>query len=213
MLKVLIIGASSGIGLQTVRLGLEAGYEIRAFARSAMQIDLTHTRLEKVNGDARSKKDIADALSDIDTVIQTLGVPFNLKLFTGPIDLFSRSTEILLPAMHDAGVNRLIALTGFGAGSSRSSIGTLQRVGFELIFGRAYRDKDKQEEMIKTSKLNWTIVRPGVLTNKKTTLGYKVLDNPEEWRNGVISRMQVAHYLINQVESTDQIKSEPVLIG
>ena len=213
MVKVLIVGASSGIGLHTVKFGLEEGYEIRAFARTASHINLTHTRLEKIDGDARSKTDITNALSNIDVVIQTLGIPLNLKLITGPVDLFSRSTEILLPAMRDEGVKRLIALTGFGAGSSRSSISLLQRIGFEAIFGRAYRDKDKQEDMIKTSDLDWTIVRPGVLTNKLIASNYKVIYEANKWKNGIVSRMQVAQYLIEQIESKDSFRKEPVIIN
>ena len=35
MARVLIIGASKGIGLETTRQALEAGHQVRALARSA----------------------------------------------------------------------------------------------------------------------------------------------------------------------------------
>ncbi len=38
MARVLIIGASKGIGLETTRQALEAGHEVRALARSAASI-------------------------------------------------------------------------------------------------------------------------------------------------------------------------------
>ncbi|NNC67103.1 MAG: NAD(P)H-binding protein, partial [Gammaproteobacteria bacterium] len=122
MLKILIIGASSGIGLQAVKYGLDSGHEIRAFSRTAENINLIHSRLEKFLGDALDKRDVANAVSGMDVVIQTLGVPFDVKLLTGPIELFSRSTDIVLRAMRKLDVHRIIALTGFGAGTSRSSI-------------------------------------------------------------------------------------------
>jgi hypothetical protein len=49
---VLIIGASRGIGLETVRAALEAGHSVRALARSARRIRLYHPKLEKMAGDA-----------------------------------------------------------------------------------------------------------------------------------------------------------------
>jgi short chain dehydrogenase len=56
---VLIIGASRGIGLETVKAALEAGHSVRALARSARRISVDHPKLEKMAGDAartRSKR-------------------------------------------------------------------------------------------------------------------------------------------------------------
>ena len=106
-------------------------------------------------------------------MVQALGLPF--KDLFGPVHLFSDATNILVPAMEKAGVSRLIAVTGFGTGDSRDAIGLLQRVPFRLVFGRAYDDKDAQEMRIRRSRLDWTFVRPGVLTGGSATGRYKVL--------------------------------------
>jgi uncharacterized protein YbjT (DUF2867 family) len=64
------------------------------------------------------------------------------------------------------GVNRLIAVTGLGAGDSRGHGGILyDAVVFPLLLKRAYDDKDVQEWIIRSSGLDWTIVRPGLLTS------------------------------------------------
>lgn len=107
----------------------------------------------------------------MDAVIQTLGIPANARMLTGPIDLFSTTKTTLLPLMQELGILRLISVTGFGAGDSRSSIAPLQRLGFDLVFGRAYCDKDIQEQLITQSGLDWTIVRPGVLINTRKSGG------------------------------------------
>lgn len=212
MKKILIIGASSGIGLQTVKNALANGYHVRAFARSADKIDINHDNLEKFTGDALESKDVEKAIQNIDVVIQTLGVPFDLTLITGPISLFSKSTKILLQVMTENSIRRLITITGFGAGRSRSSINIFQRIGFEMIFGRAYGDKDKQEQLIENSGLDWTIVRPGMLTNG-TSKAPNALIESNEWRNGYVSRATVASFLIQQIESRDLICKSPVLVN
>ncbi len=212
MKRILIIGASSGIGLQAVKIALANGYYVRAFARRANQININHHNLEKFAGDALKAQDIEKAVKDCDVVIQSLGVPLDLTLITGPISLFSKSTKVLLQVMTASSVRRLITITGFGAGSSRNSINFLQRVGFEMIFGRAYRDKDIQEQLIENSGLDWTIVRPGVLTNSSSRTP-KVLIEPSNWRNGWVSRATVASFLIKQVESRDLVGKSPVLVS
>ena len=48
---VLIIGASRGIGLETLKAALKAGHSVRALARSARRIRVDHPKLEKTAGD------------------------------------------------------------------------------------------------------------------------------------------------------------------
>jgi len=86
MSRVLIIGASKGIGLETTRQALEAGHQVRALARSAASIGLSDPKLEKVRGDALISKDIEAALNGIEVVIQTLGVSMG-DLFR-PVSLY-----------------------------------------------------------------------------------------------------------------------------
>ena len=212
MARVLVIGASKGIGLEVVRQALEAGHEVRAMARSAGKIALRQEGLEKFAGDALKAEDLAAALEGVDVVVQALGVAPGPKMVLGPITLFSRSTSLLLPAMEKAGVRRLLSVTGFGAGDSKTRIGCLQRIPFRLFLGQAYDDKDIQEEMIRGSGLDWVIARPGVLTRGPRRGRYRVLVTPEEWRNGIISRADVADFLVRQIDGDDHLGQTPVLV-
>jgi len=92
MSTVLIVGASRGIGIETVRLALKVGHSVRALARSATSIRLHDPRLEKLDGDALDQHTIERALAGTDAVIQTLGVsPTPERIVTGT-RLFSEDT-------------------------------------------------------------------------------------------------------------------------
>ena len=184
-----------------------------AFSRSAASIDIEHPNLEKINGNALNQKDLEKPIAKCEVVIQTLGVPLNIDLIKGPIKLFSNATKNIIQLMEQYKVSRLISVTGYGAGDSYSSIHPLQKVGFKLVFGRAYSDKDIQESLIKNSLLDWTIVRPGVLINCSKLKNYKVLEKPADWRNGIISRYSVADFIIGQVEQQTYIRKCPVLVA
>ena len=211
MANVLIVGASKGIGFETTRQALEGGHHVRALARSAAKIGLYDPNLEKLQGDALNLRDIEAALDGMDVVIQTLGVS-SLGDLLRPVHLFSDATRILVSAMEDKAVKRLICVTGFGAGDSRASISCLQRLPFQMVFGRAYADKSVQERLIKDSSLEWTIARPGVLTNGTRSKRYSILDEASEWRNGIISRSDVADFLVRQIDDRTYIRRTPVLI-
>ena len=201
MANLLVIGASRGIGLETVKSTLRAGHSVRALARSAASIPIEDASLRKLSGDALDSDTIRNAIEGVDAVIQTLGVDISFRAIFEPTTLFSRSTRILVDAMKQADVKRLVAVTGLGAGDSRGHGGFLyDAVAFPLLLKRVYDDKDAQEQIIKSSGLEWTIVRPGLLTNSPATGQYRVLTAPNDWRFGTVSRADVADFLVRQID-------------
>jgi uncharacterized protein YbjT (DUF2867 family) len=214
MANVLVIGASRGIGLETVRTALSRGYRVRALARSAAGIPIQDGGLAKISGDALDSDTVRTTLQDVDAVIQTLGVDFSPRLIFEGTTLFSASTRILVDAMKAQGVKRLITVTGLGAGDSRGHGGLVyDAVIFPLLLKRVYDDKDVQEWIVRSSGLDWTIVRLGLLTNRPATGRYRVLTAPKDWQFGVITRADVADFLVRQVDDRALIGATPLLIN
>lgn len=213
MATVLVIGASRGIGLEAVKAALAAGHDVRAFARSAPQIPLSHPKLAKIAGDALNPADVAAAVQGADAVIQSLGASSVPELIFGTT-LFSDATRIMVRAMRDAGVRRLLMITGAGAGNSRGRISFLyDNVIFPLLLKRIYDDKDRAEEIVMKSGLDYTIVRPGLLTSGAATRRYKVLTEMEDWRPGFISRADVADFLVEHLDDRALYGATPLLIS
>ena len=210
--RLLVVGASTGIGLECVREALQRGYQVRAFSRSASRISIIDARLEPVNGDATNEQDVRAALVGVDGVLLALGIPAGPQMVFGPVRLFSQATRILVAAMKEVGTRRLICVTGYGAGDSKASIGCLQRIAFESVLGRAYADKDLQEQIIRASDLDWIIARPGILTNAPKTGQYRVLREASAWRNGLIARSDVADFMVGQVETDAYLRATPVIV-
>ena len=207
-------GVPSSIAMPTCKGELVSSIRVRALARSAASIPMQNPNLEKVSGDALDTDTIRNALKDVRVVVQTLGVDISPRAIFQPTTLFSQSTRILVDAMKDAGVKRLIAVTGLGAGDSYGHGGLLyDAVAFPLLLKRVYGDKDVQEWIIKSSGLDWTIVRPGLLTNRPATGRYRVLTTSKDWRFGVISRADVADLLVRQIDDRALIGTTPLLIN
>ncbi len=195
---ILVLGATSGIGALTVDEALGRGLQVRGFARGADSL-APREGLEAFAGDAQNPADLARALEGVRAVIYALGIRERLAMIWQEETLFSRTTATLVDAMQAAEVDRLIAVTGFGAGRSRAEMSTLERLGHNVVLGRVYDDKSRQEALIMESDLHWTILRPVILTKGARTGKAQVLRSPEAWRNGLVSRRDVAAYLVDAV--------------
>ncbi|MDJ0820767.1 MAG: SDR family oxidoreductase [Paracoccaceae bacterium] len=209
-MKVLVIGASRGIGKACVTAAVAAGHEVRAMARNVDTVPEA-AGVERFAGDATQAEDVARALEGVDAVILALGIRESIAMLWQPVTLFSEATALLIPAMQDAGIRRLVCITGIGAGESVSAFSAIERLGHRMVLGQPYKDKTVQEGMIRASDLDWTLLRPVILTNGAATGTYRVLHDPSEWRLGLISRADVADCAVKALSDESFIGAAPVL--
>jgi putative NADH-flavin reductase len=207
---LLVMGATSGIGAKVVDEATGRGIPVRAFARSAGEMQATDLVIP-VAGDAREPSDVARALEGAEAVIYALGIRERLSMIWEEETMFSETTRVLIEAMGAAGVRRLVAITGFGAGRSADAMSFLERTGHRAVLGKPYEDKTRQEALIMESDLDWTVVRPVILTKSGRTGRYRVLREPSRWRNGLISRADVAAYCVDAVTDGLDLKADIVL--
>jgi putative NADH-flavin reductase len=206
-MKIAIIGASAGIGLQCTRLALERGHEVTALSRRIVPLR-DHLKLRRVQGSATYPNDIRAAVEGAEAILVTLGVksPFATTLF-------SDSARILLQVLKERGSSpTLIVLTGFGAGDSWEYNSFPMKLMFTLLLKKVYADKSEQERLIAGGYSRWEIVRPGRLTNGAMTGRYRVLDELVKGMTvGAISRSDVAHFMVEQAEHPTYLGKYPAL--
>jgi putative NADH-flavin reductase len=195
-MNLLIIGASRGIGLELLRQSLPAGHVVTALARHFQELPHRPDQLRVVTGDTLDESEVREAMAGQDAVCLTIGVGVTRK----PVTVFSRGTQNVLAAMAGHGVRRLLCITGIGAGDSKGHGGFLyDRIFQPLLLKPIYEDKDRQEALIKASDTDWTIVRPGFLTNGPLTREYRVITDISGVTAGRISRADVAHFLLAEL--------------
>lgn len=206
-MNITIIGASAGIGLATVQQALSKGHFVTALSTHTESIP-DHNHLTKINGSATSVDDLKTVIADAEAVIITIGTK-NKK----PNTLFSDTATSLVKAVEELGFKGpVLVITGFGAGASKRFLGFFMRTVIRFFLKHQYINKTLMEEIIIKSKLNWEIVRPGMLTNGPQTKNYKILpDLYEGIKVSKISRADVADFLVQEAEHPTMIKKCPAL--
>jgi len=209
-MNITIIGASKGIGKEILARALKKEHKVTVLARTPQKIEITHENLQIVPGDFLKYHSVEKSIKNAEAVIVSVGSMPARK----PVELFSAGTKHLLGALKESGKQPLIiAITGIGAGDSKGHGGFFyDKIFNPLLLKTIYEDKNKQEEMLAQEYENWIVVRPGMLTNGKLTENYRALTDLSGIHGGKISRADVAHFVLEQIENPTFKKQRPLLI-
>ncbi len=195
-MKVLVLGATGGTGREIVRQAVARGHIVAALVRSKANVrDLPGAKL--IEGDACDEDALARALEGCDAVISSLGTgmsPFR------EVTVLSTATNALIAAMTWGRIRRLVCITGVGAGDSRGHGGIIyDRLIFPLLLRKVYEDKDRQEDAIRASSLEWVIVRPQALNDEPARGHIKAVTDLAGIHGGKIARSDVASFVVDQL--------------
>lgn len=206
-MNVLIIGATGGTGRELTAKALQLGYQVSVLVRKPQRMRITHERLRVLTGDVLEPSSIDRAVRGQDAVLCALGH----KRWLFPTRILSDGTRNLIEAMKTHGVRRLICETSLGLGSSIGRMG-LYYTGFVIpfILPFYYYDKRRQEVVVRTSGLDWTIVRPGAFSSRLPRGTYRHGLNVGSWLWTVrIARADVADFMLKQLTDHTYIEAAP----
>jgi putative NADH-flavin reductase len=207
-MKILIIGATRGIGAQLLEQALEAQHKVTVLARDPDKITLVDEKLTVLKGDVCNPATVSGAVQGQEAVCVTIGVPITLH----PVTVFSDGIVQVIKAMQQHHVQRLLCVTGIGAGDSKGHGGFLyDRIFKPLLLRTIYADKDLQEQCVKESGLDWVIVRPAGLTNGPCSKKYRIVTILDGVISRRISRADVAHFILSELSEQKYTGKTPLL--
>lgn len=207
-MNILIFGASGPTGSQVARQALERGHSVTAFVRNPARLAITSERLRAVTGDAtRDEGAIAAALRGQDAVVSALGRHLTLK----SDHLIERSLRLIVPAMERVGVRRLVLLSAFGVGASQRDAPPLPRLMQLVLLRDIFADKLAGESIVRQSGLDWTLVYPVMLTDGPLTRQYRAGERLALHGLPKISRADVAHFIVSELEQGLRVRKTAVL--
>lgn len=208
-MRILVIGATGGTGREVVRQALDRGHQVNVLVRSAADAASLLPGADITEGDARDGEAVAKALTGCNGVISALGTKLSLL---HEETLLSTATRVLIDAMQKQKIMHLVCITGIGAGDSHGHGGFLyDHIAQPLLLRSTYHDKNRQEDEIRESGLDWTIVRPTNLTDGPATGTIRSLTDLTDFHGGSIARADVAGFLITELEERRWAGKSPVI--
>ncbi len=208
-MKVLVLGASGSVGRRVVDEAAARGYAITAQTRDSSRLQSLAGGVRAAVFEPRNPAALATWVPGHNAVVFALG-----ESATGPTTLFSDVTRALLPVAEAAGVQRLVVVTGVGAGETLGHGGLIyDHLIFPLFTRHLYADKERQEAMVRASALEWVIVRPARFVRRVPPTPMQVIEHvlPNTRLTGV-RREEVAAFILDQLGETPWLRRS-VFIG
>lgn len=194
-MKLLIFGASGATGRHLVKLALDQDFSVTAFVRDPAKISIKHANLSIIQGNVMDLQAVDQAIMGQDIVISALGA--NKPYRFDPVVVEGMAN--IIRSMEANGVLRLIYLSTVAAGEGRRDAGFLIRVIAPKLLRTEIAGHQKREQMIRSSRLNWTIVQAPMLTNGPPQKNYRTGEQLKSGRfANAISRADVADFMIGQ---------------
>ncbi|WP_433730518.1 NAD(P)-dependent oxidoreductase [Nocardia sp. CA-129566] len=193
-MRIAVFGATSTVGRLVVEQALAQGHEVTAFTRNAASVGQRHERLHIVEGNVLDTNSVERAVVGQDAVLISLGAGRK-----GVIR--AEGTRAVIEAMNRTGVERLICQTTLGVGDSQGNLNFLWKyVMFGMLLRQAYADHVEQEECVRASNLDWTIVRPSAFTDGPRTDAFRRgFGADEKGLSLKIARADIAAFMLEQL--------------
>lgn len=199
-MNLVVFGANGPTGRLVTRLALAEGHSVTAVTRRPGSFPISDSRLRVAEADALDRAAVGEVMAGHDRVISTLGVPYTRE----PVTIFSEGARNIAAAMAQHGLRRLVCVTSIGVHPELAPAEKLvyrKVVGpILLAMGRPlYEDARRMEQIVRSTDLDWTIVRPSGLFDAADVSDYRVAVEPHRLPGMFTSRTDLADVLVREV--------------
>ena len=196
-MKILVIGATGKTGAAVVEQAVAAGHDVTAFVHDAGAY--LREDVHVAEGDALDPDQVGKALVGQEAVIDTLGgsTPY------APTTLETDAARILVAAMKQHSVRRLLVVSALGIGDSRANASFVYGHLLMPTYLRGVMpDKAGMEAEVSSSDLDWTLVRAALLTDDEPSGSIRIYDAEDGNVAHKICRADLAAFLIRELPRT-----------
>ena len=196
-MKLIVLGATGGTGLEVVRQATEKGHSVTALVRSPDRLKQFSDRITVKQGDLLNSNNLQRVIQGHDAIISAFGP--RVPVSKADATLLHRFAIALTSAMLQTEVRRVVVESV--AFLFKNSIFPPAYLLGRLLFPRTVADASAMEVVFMDSKLDWTMVRPLELTDKPHSGKYRMREGHLPLFGFKISRADVADFMIKAVEN------------
>lgn len=190
-MKLIVFGATGGVGKSFVQQAIDKGHEVTAFVRTPEKMDIEGVNIFK--GDAFDAKLVEQAIVGKDAVVSCLGSTNG----PGKDTSIGRMGHNIADGMKNAGVKRIVYCAS--AGVDGEIPGFMGKLIMKML-DKPLKDHKAALNYILENDVVYTIARPYSLKNATLEENYSETFEGVPTSSRVIPRASVAHFLLKALE-------------
>jgi len=207
-MKIAIFGGTGRTGQHLVQEALSKGHQVVALARTPSKLSVKNPSLSVIQGDVTNAQAVEHTITGVEAVISVLGPTNNEPTFE-----VSQGMTNILAAMKKQGVRRLIISAGAGVGDPNDAPKLFNHVMnflLKVMAKNVLADMSKVVELVRTSDLEWTVVRLPMLTDDPKTGNVKV-GYVGKGMGSRIARTDIADFMLAQLSDKTYVRKSPAI--
>jgi putative NADH-flavin reductase len=206
-LRLAVLGSTGGVGRLVVRQAVERGHHVVAVLRerAAEPAEWAGADVRAVRADVLDPQALSAALKGTDAVLSAIGS----RGGRAPTTVCADAAGALIPAMAAAGVARLVVVStsGLPAPGDDPIMRWLAKPVLRRVLKHPWADMARMEELVRSSPLDWTIVRPTRLIDGPRTGRARVATGSNPPNGWTVSRSDVAAQLLACLDDEITVRS------
>ena len=210
-MKITILGSTGFVGKVLIKKAIAAGYQVKTLARNPEKLEEIKAKIEIVEGSVFESSSVEEAIEGAEAVLSTVGPPQTGK----PLDpyQYEKAMKDIVRIMDKHGIKRYIHIGGaahLGEENEAWNFGRKFLRLFLILFGKQILlAKHLEWEVLKSSDLDWTLIRPPRIANEPASGNISV--DEKNLKNLKVSVGDLTDLILLQITSKEWIRKAPLI--
>jgi putative NADH-flavin reductase len=210
-MKIAVFGSTGFLGKVLLEMALDKGFQVKTLVRNPDKLGEFRNRVEFIQGDIFNVKDIQSTVIGAEAVLSTVGPP---NRNTGNPQIYEKSMENIVSILEKENIRRFIHVGGAAHPGGKNENWTIGRRFLKQMLTitgpKILLAKQLEWDVLKKSKLDWTLVRPPAILKGKSKSGNLSVDE-KNLGSLKVNVEDLSNFMLEQITSDLWVKKAPLV--
>jgi putative NADH-flavin reductase len=209
-MKIAVLGSTGFVGKMLIHKAVAAGYEVKTLVRNPDKLNDISDNIEITVGSVFDPSAIETTIVGTEAVLSTIGPP---RRNPGNPELYEKVMKDIVRIMDKHGIKRYIHIGGAAHQGGENETWNFDRKFLRLfltLFGKNILiAKHLEWEVLKSSDLDWTLIRPPRIANE--TASGNIFVDEKNLKSLKVSVEDLTDFILQQISSNEWIRKAPLI--
>ena len=210
-MKVAILGSTGFVGKKLIHKAIDEGYHVKTLVRNPEKLEDISDKIDIIQGSVFDPSAVEATIEGAEAVLSTIGPPQTGKPFD-PYQ-YEKAMKDIVSLMDKHGIKRYIHIGGAVHNGGENEVWNFKRKFLRLFLNIVGKQilvaKHLEWEVLKSSDLDWTLIRPPRIANEASSGSISV--DEKNLKSLKICVDDLTDFILQQISSKEWIRKAPLI--